>query len=151
MRGPIATTLAGVLALALAGCGGGTTTVADTRADTARLDPCAGAPADAGFVFVSVPRPGDPVASGFTLLGCARSFEGNVPWRLLDAGGRVIARGAATGGSVDGPAPFSARVAYAVGEAQVGMLEVSEDDPSGGEGRPPVRNVIPVQLAATGP
>jgi hypothetical protein len=151
MRGIAAMAAIGLGTLALAGCGGGDTTTVTETVGGGGSDPCAGAPADLGFVFVTRPVPGERVTSGFALEGCARSFEGNVPWRLVDAQGRELVRGAATGGSVDGPQPFRAEVSYGVGEQQVALLEVQEDDPSGGEGRPPVRNVIPVVLSPTGP
>jgi hypothetical protein len=52
---------------------------------------------------------------------------------------------------VDGPGTFSVTVAYAgVAERQLGLLEVIEDDISGGEGPPPVGNVIPLFLTPDG-
>ena len=69
-----------------------------------------------------------------------------MPWRLRDQDGTQLANGAAMGGGVDGPGPFTFTVNYSVASRQIGLLEVDEDDPSGGEGRPPVRNVIPVVL-----
>lgn len=102
---------------------------------------------EASFIFVTQPRSGQRVSSGFTVRGCSRTFESNVPWRLLDASGAQLAAGSTTGGGVDGPGPFSFTVAYSVPERQIGHLEVNEDDPSGGEGpREPVRNVIPLVL-----
>lgn len=106
-----------------------------------------GALTDAAFVFVSRPRSGERVSSGFTVEGCSRTFESNVPWKLLDASGTELSSGAAMGGGVDGPGPFGFTVSYSVAERQIGHLEVSDEDVSGGESAiRPVRNVIPLVL-----
>ncbi|MDA0814955.1 MAG: Gmad2 immunoglobulin-like domain-containing protein [Chloroflexi bacterium] len=101
---------------------------------------------DAAFTFVTSVAAGDYLASGTTVAGCSRTFESNVPWRLLDRDGNVIAESFAMGGGVDGPAPFEFTVEYSVASAQVGHLFVGGDDPSDGEGFPPVTNQIPVVL-----
>ena len=106
-----------------------------------------GALTDISFIFVTSPRSGQRVSSGFTARGCSRTFESNVPWRLVDEAGAVLASGSTQGGGVDGPGPFSFSVTYSVASPQIGHLEVLEDDPSGGEGtRKPTRNVIPLVL-----
>jgi hypothetical protein len=106
-----------------------------------------GALTDAAFVFVTRPRSGERVSSGFTVRGCSRTFESNVPWKLLDRSGAQLAAGSAMGGGVDGPGPFDFTVAYSVSERQIGHLEVSDEDASGGESSiKPVRNVIPLVL-----
>jgi hypothetical protein len=106
-----------------------------------------GALTDASFIFVTSPRPGQRVSPGFTPRGCSRTFESNVPWRLVDVAGAELASGSTLGGGVDGVGPFSFIVSYSVGSRQIGHLEVLEDDPSGGEGtRKPTRNVIPLVL-----
>ncbi len=102
-------------------------------------------------VFVETPRPGARVASGFLVRGCSRTFESTFGWRLIDSGGGVIAEGFAMGGGVDGPGSFAFTVEYEGVEGRLlGILEVVEDDASGGEGPPPVRNEIPVFLSADG-
>lgn len=45
---------------------------------------------------VYAPRPGATVDRTFTVNGLARAFEANVPWRVRDGAGRVIARGFTT-------------------------------------------------------
>jgi hypothetical protein len=105
-----------------------------------------GALSDVSFIFVTAPPVGARVSSGFTARGCSRTFESNVPWRLLDASGAELASGSTLGGGVDGFGPFSFTVSYSVASRQIGHLEVLEDDPSGGEGRPPTRNVLPLVL-----
>jgi Immunoglobulin-like domain of bacterial spore germination len=106
-----------------------------------------GALTNESFIFVTSPRSGERVSSGFTARGCSRTFESNVPWRLVDETGTELASGSTLGGGVDGPGPFSFTVAFTVASRQIGHLEVNEDDPSGGEGpRKPTRNVIPLVL-----
>ena len=105
-----------------------------------------GALSDKSFIIVSTPTSGMRVQSGFTVEGCSRTFESNVPWRLVDRDGNELASGTTTGGGVDGFGPFSFAVNFDVASQQIGHLEVIEDDPSDGEGFPPVRNVIPLVL-----
>jgi hypothetical protein len=105
-----------------------------------------GALTDKSFIIVSTPTSGTRVQSGFTAKGCSRTFESNVPWRLVDRDGNQLATGATTGGGVDGSGPFSFAVSFNVATQQIGHLEVIEDDPSDGDGFPPVRNVIPLVL-----
>ncbi len=148
MRGRRAVLVLACGAVMLAGCGGDDEEPAATAAPPA-ADVCAnddGALTDAGFVFVTSPTSGTRVSPGFTVTGCSVSFESNVPWELLDRDGAVLAQGAATGGGVDGPAPFTFTVTYSVPDRQIGVLVVKEDDPSDGEGRPPKDNRIPVVL-----
>ena len=129
-----------VLLLAITGCGG-------CRPTIDVCDNADGALSNASFIFVSEPRSGQRVSSGFTVRGCSRTFESNVPWTLLDASGAQLASGATTGGGVDGFGPFSFTVTFSVPERQIGHLEVSEEDVSGGEATiEPVRNVIPLVL-----
>lgn len=148
-RGVLAVLCCG--AAMLAGCGdgddeapAGTGTGPVAAADV--CDTADGALADAGFVFVTAPVSGARVSPGFTVSGCSRSFESNVPWELFDQDGTSLASGAAMGGGVDGPGPFTFTVEYTVPARQIGVLAVREDDPSDGEGRPPKDNRIPVVL-----
>lgn len=138
-RAPLALVVLAVV-LAAAGCGGDDAESASACSDLAALP-------DAPLIFVTTPGPGARVESGFTVAGCSRTFESNVPWRLLDAEGSELASGATMGGGVDGPGAFSFAVAYEVLEEQVGALEVIDEDASGGESPlEPVRNVIPLIL-----
>lgn len=102
--------------------------------------------ADAAFTFVTNLQSGDTLENGASVEGCSRTFESNVPWHLEDREGNVIAESFTMGGGVDGPAPFEFTVEYEVAEPQVGHLFVGGEDPSGGEGFPPVLNQIPVVL-----
>lgn len=105
-----------------------------------------GALGDAAFVIAEKPLAGARVASGFAVSGCSRTFESTVSWRLLARDGRVLNRGFATGGGVDGFAPFGFTVPFSVAERQIGHLEVFEVDASDGEGHPPGRTVLPLVL-----
>jgi hypothetical protein len=126
--------------LAGAGCGGGSSKGSDACEDPDALS-------DFAFIFVTTPASGEEVSSGFEVEGCSATFESNVPWKLMDASGVELASGAAMGGGVDGPREFSFTVTYTVSERQIGLLDVSEEDVSGGEGtRKPVRNAIPLVL-----
>jgi len=112
-------------------------------------DNCAnddGAFNEAAFVIATEPEAGERVASGFEVEGCSRTFESNVNWKLLGRDGSVLASGNTQGGGVDGPGTFSFTVPFSVEEAQIGHLEVFEEDVSGGEGFPPGRTVLPLVL-----
>lgn len=133
-----------VAVLALAGCGGGNGGGAGESSDV--CENADGALSDASFIFVTTPRSGERVSSGFTVEGCSRTFESNVPWRLLDESGAELDSGAASGGGVDGPGPFSFTVAYSIPERQIGTLEVNEEEVTEEGTREPVQNVIPLVL-----
>lgn len=105
-----------------------------------------GALDEASFVFVTQPTAGQRVAPGFTVSGCSRTFESNVPWRLQARDGSELAAGHTTGGGADGFGPFSFVVNYTIDARQIGHLEVYDEDVSDGEGFPPGRNVVPLVL-----
>jgi hypothetical protein len=65
--------------------------------------------------------------------GEAAAFEANVPWRVL-RDGAVVQEGFATSAEGQRFAPYSFTVTLEPGEY---VVLVTEDDPSGGEGRPP--------------
>lgn len=139
---------AAALALLAAACGSDDeATTVTTTVTAAGSDACADLSryGEWPFVIVTGPLPGDEVSSGFTVTGCSRTFESNVPWTLVDGFDNVIAQGNTTGGGVDGPGAFETTVDYTVDERQIAELRVVEDDPDEG-GRSPVSNVIPVIL-----
>ena len=112
-------------------------------------DNCAnddGAFNEAAFVLVTKPQAGERVESGFAVVGCSRSFEGNVQWKLIARDGAELASGNTQGGGVDGPAAFAFTVAFSVDTRQIGHLEAFEEDVSDGEGFPPGRTVVPLVL-----
>jgi hypothetical protein len=122
---------------------------AGTAAAEANIDRCAnddGGLSDASFVLATQPLPGARVASGFTVEGCARTFEGTVQWRLLARDGSTLAEGITQGGTAEGPAPFRFQVDYTLPERQVGHLEVLAPRVTD-EGFPPGRTVMPLVLS----
>ncbi|MGE3961014.1 MAG: Gmad2 immunoglobulin-like domain-containing protein [Dehalococcoidia bacterium] len=131
------------------GSGSGSGTATPSASDSDGGDACADlAPeaADAAFTFVTNVASGDVLESGAAVEGCSRTFESNVPWRLEDREGNVIAQSFTMGGGVDGAAPFEFTVEYEVDEPQIGHLFVGGEDPSDGAGFPPVLNQVPVVL-----
>ena len=101
MRGRLVMAALACGLVVFAGCGGDDTGSTGSTTALVTVDVCAnddGALTDAGFVFVTAPTSGSRVSPGFTVSGCSRSFESNVPWQLLDAEGMVLARGATMGG-----------------------------------------------------
>ncbi len=111
------------------------------------LDPVV---AGSSFVVVTHPRIGQRVRSPLVVVGCSRTFESNVLYQLNGRDGRVIAQGRTTGGGADGAGEFFVEIVYAIEEDEVATLEVRGSDPSGGEGFPPSRVVMPVVLSAAG-
>jgi hypothetical protein len=134
----LATTGIAVVVAVLAGCGDGGND-ADVCADGD------GALSKTAFVFVQTPRSGERVSSGFRVIGCSRTFEGNVVWRLRARDGTTLASGSTQGGAVQ-PGPFKFEVTYSLPARQVGSLEVDEPTVTQEEGFPPVRNVVPLVL-----
>jgi hypothetical protein len=141
LGGVSAAMVVSMLALFLSACG----TVSKSPCDNSD-----GALDDAAFVFVTSPVVGQRVGPGFPVSGCSRTFESNVPWRLLARNGDVLASGNTSGGGVDGSGAFSFTVPFTIDERQIGHLEVYDEDVSDGEGFPPGRNVIPLVLLPGG-
>lgn len=86
------------------------------------------------LVTLDTPREGATSGSPLLVTGEAAAFEANVPWRILDADGVVVRRGHTMTSEGMTFAPFSFRVRLDPG---VYTVEISEDDPSGGEGGTP--------------
>jgi hypothetical protein len=87
------------------------------------------------LVQINDPAEGASVPSSFTVTGEAAVFEATLPWRILAAGGAVVQEGFAMTASGQTLAPFEFRVDF-TGPAGSYVLEISESDPSAGEGRP---------------
>lgn len=128
-------------ALAFAGCVGD-----DDKADVCANDDHA--LSRSPFVFVTAPRSGERVSSGFRVSGCSSTFEANVTWRLRGRDGHVLGSGftTTTAGSLR-PGRYRFRVAYSVRSSQIGTLEVGSPSASSGEGFPTARDVVPLVLA----
>lgn len=104
--------------------------VVDTREPIARRDPL-----DVRLlVQINDPNEGDVVGPVVTVSGEAAAFEANVPWRVETPEGAEVQTGFTTTSEGQTFAPFSFDVTLDPGTY---VVVISEDDPSGGEGRPP--------------
>lgn len=98
------------------------------------------------FIFVSQPRAGATVESGFQVTGCSNTFEAAYQWELLAADGTILASdfGTATCGT-GCVGEFAFTVAYeGVEQRQVGTLRVFTTSPR--DGSETDVNSIPVIL-----
>lgn len=95
------------------------------------------------LVQIDTPTEGAVVDSPVEVTGDAAAFEANVPWRVLDTSGVVAAQGFATTAAGQRFAPFSFSVDLAPGTY---VIEISEDDPSDGEGGTPMRDTRTVTV-----
>lgn len=85
------------------------------------------------LVQIDAPADGERVGRTVTVSGEAAAFEANVPWEVL-RNGVVVQRGFTTAAEGQRFAAYKFAVTLEPGEY---LVRVSEDDPSGGEGRPP--------------
>lgn len=95
------------------------------------------------FVQIDVPRDGATTSSPLTVEGEANVFEANLPWRVLDAEGNVVEFSFTMTSEGFTFAPYSFTVELEPGTYTV---EVTEDDPSGGEGREPMTDTKTVTI-----
>lgn len=96
------------------------------------------------LVQIAVPAEGATSSSPVEVSGDAAAFEANVPWRVLDPAGGVVATGFATTSEGQTFAPFTFTVELPPGTYTV---EISEDDPSGGEGGTPMTDTRTVTVS----
>ncbi len=87
------------------------------------------------LVSIDSPRDGATVSSPVTVTGESATFEATVPWRVLDERGKVVKKGFTTAAEAFTFSAYSFTVDLRPGTY---TIEVSEDDPSGGEGGPPM-------------
>lgn len=85
------------------------------------------------LVQVDRPAHGQSVGRTFEVVGEAASFEANLPWEIL-RDGQVVRSGFATALQGQRFSAFRFDLTLEPGEY---TLRVTEDDPSGGQGRPP--------------
>lgn len=116
---------------------------------SATSSPCVSVPLDASFVIATSPAAGAVVATPFEAVGCSRTFESTVVWRLLARDGSVVAEGVASGGGVSGPATFRFTVEADSTLSGLHHLEVEEPRVTD-EGYPPGRTVVPLILRPHG-
>ena len=96
------------------------------------------------LVQIAVPDEGATTGSPVEVSGDAAAFEANVPWRVLDPAGAVVTTGFATTSEGQTFAPFSFTVELEPGTY---TIEISEDDPSGGEGGTPMTDTRTVTVS----
>lgn len=101
--------------------------------DTSRPIPRADPYAVRSLVQIDEPADGAQVASPVRVRGEAAVFEATVPWEVR-RGGEVVRSGVASSAEGQVFAPYEFSLDLAPGEYEI---RVTEDDPSGGEGRPP--------------
>ncbi len=104
--------------------------VLDTRLPIARADPLS----VRLLVQINDPNEGAVVGSDVTVSGEAAVFEATLPWTVLDAAGGVVRSGVTMTAEGQRFAPFTFTVPLAPGDY---VVVITEDDPSGGAGRPP--------------
>ena len=85
------------------------------------------------LVQIDVPSEGATLHSPVTVRGDAAVFEATLPWRILDTSGHVVRSGTTMTAEGQRFSPYSFRVRLPAGAY---VVEVREDDPSGGEGGP---------------
>ncbi len=96
------------------------------------------------LVQIDTPREGEEVSSPVTVSGVAATFEANVPWRVLNDKGKVVEKGFTTAEEAFTFAAYSFTVDLPAGTY---TIEVSEDDPSGGEGGAPMTDTRTVTVS----
>ncbi|GAA4098725.1 Gmad2 immunoglobulin-like domain-containing protein [Nocardioides kongjuensis] len=96
-------------------------------------------------MLVQVDSPGDDavVSSPLTVEGTAAVFEAHLSWRVLSADGTVVQQGSAMTSEGQRFAPYSFTVALTRGRY---VVQVEEDDPSGGEGGTPMTDTRTVTV-----
>lgn len=85
------------------------------------------------FVGIDTPGEGEPVTSPVVVTGQAAVFEATLRWRVLTPEGTVVEEGFAMTSEGNTMAPYQFEVPLPTGEY---VIEVTEDDPSDGEGGP---------------
>lgn len=95
------------------------------------------------LVQIDSPGEGDTVSSPVTVTGEAAAFEANVPWRVLDDSGAEVETGFTMTSEGQTFSPFSFEVELEPGTY---VVEISEDDPSGGEGGTPTTDTKTVTV-----
>lgn len=85
------------------------------------------------LVGIDNPAEGATVASPVVVTGQAAVFEATLPWRVVTSEGATVQEGVAMTAEGMTMAPYRFEVTLPAGEY---VIEVTEDDPSGGEGGP---------------
>lgn len=115
--------------------------------------PCAGLDpvlAGSSFVLVVQPLAGSRITSGAEAIGCSRTLDAQVAWRLVGQSGAELASGTASGGGVNGPGEVRIVLRYQVDRPERGHLELFAPRHTD-EGPPPPATRIPLVLAPGAP
>lgn len=96
-------------------------------------------------LLVGIDRPdeGATVSSPVTVTGTAAVFEATLPWRLLSADGKVVEEGTAMTAEGQRFAPYSFTFSAPPGRY---VVQVEEDDPSGGAGGTPMTDTRAITI-----
>lgn len=84
------------------------------------------------MVNVTAPAEGQRVSGSFSATGLASSFEGTVPWQVLDADGKAVVTGFAQSSMAPRLTPWTTRVDVSALAPGSYTFAASTDDPSGG-------------------
>jgi hypothetical protein len=119
-----------------------TQTPSQSATTTTETTPSATASADT-LITLSQPTDGQAVSTGsFNVEGTANSPEANVPWKLTNASGAVVASGAFTAeGWMDKLYPYSSSVDVKTLPAGAYTFTVAVDEESDGESKLPAQSV----------
>jgi hypothetical protein len=97
------------------------------------------------FVQIDHPREGQVVTGPLTVDGEANAFEATIVWRILDEDGTVLDSSFVMTSEGFTFAPFEFGIVLDPGTY---VVEIQEDDPSGGEGGPPITDTRTVTVEA---
>jgi hypothetical protein len=95
------------------------------------------------LVQIDAPREGQVVTGPLTVTGEANAFEATVVWRILDERGELVESSFVTTSEGFTFAPFEFGIVLDPGTY---VVEIGEDDPSGGEGGPPMTDTRTVTV-----
>lgn len=95
------------------------------------------------LVQIDSPGEGATVTSPLTVTGDAAVFEAHLPWRVLDESGVVVQQGFTMTAEGQRFAAYTFNVALAPGTY---VVEITEDDPSDGEGGTPMTDTRTVTV-----
>lgn len=95
------------------------------------------------LVGIDSPVEGATVTSPVTVSGTAAVFEATLPWRVLTPAGEVIAQGTAMTSEGQRFAPYTFTFSVPPGRY---VVQVEEDDPSGGAGGTPMTDTRTITI-----
>lgn len=81
-----------------------------------------------GLIWLLAPREGDKVGRTVQIKGVGTAFEGTISWEVLNAGGKVVAKGSTQGGANGEFAGFTDQVTLRPGTYTIRAFESSAED-----------------------